>query len=86
MLGEAENGDHLKDVMLKHLATTQYMMPILLPPGDCISCIQSINIFNEFLRYTAQSAFFLHKMWHISQFYVFGSYNIHILHNECTKT
>jgi hypothetical protein len=55
MPGEAENGDHLEVVMLKHLATTHliYRMPILLPPSDCISCIQSINIFNEFLRYAA---------------------------------
>jgi len=68
MLGEAQNGDHLEDVMLKHLATTHliYRIPILLPHSDCISCIQSINIFNEFLRYAAQSAFFLHKMPHIS--------------------
>jgi hypothetical protein len=68
MLGEAENGDHLEDVMLKHLATTHliYRMPILLPPSDCISCIQSINILSEVLRYVAQSAFFLHKMQYIS--------------------
>jgi len=68
MLGEAENGDHLEDVMLKHLATTHliHRMPIPLPPSDCILCIQSINIFNVFLRYDAQSACFLHKMWHIS--------------------
>jgi hypothetical protein len=67
MHGEAEKGDHLEDVMLKHLATTHliYRMLIPLAPSDCISCIQSINIFNEFLRYGAQSAVFLHKMWHI---------------------
>jgi hypothetical protein len=43
MPGEAENGDHLEDVLLKHLATTHliYTMPKPLPPSDYV--MYSVN-------------------------------------------